>query len=366
MKKFFTTSLLFAGLLSVPAIAQDEENKTEEEPIETGWFTTQGGISVHHSGIILPYKLNSLNAVSDTAPKSGSNGLDNIIQYRNADSGLFASIYIYRPSFTDAELTAKMTDNAINIGFGVDGAATVYKTSAFGGNDNGAIILGYDKTDKNLSTAAAFAEVGSWILKIRVSGSEAEFDDVINVMNKALDTIKLDDDISVEDLSIQQPKTCKTGIGGKAKVAKLSKDEALQNSLLSGLLGPLAVSVIEADDGEALEKISYSKWCVAEYFTTNNTQYKIYRTEDSKDSNIIMPFSDTGSVIYTASSPLSDNRNISIYNIGSIRNYSAINGDLSVKQYDALLNGKSKLKIKVESENSIKANGDTNTTLFTL
>lgn len=375
MKNFYPLLFLSSALFAPEIQAQEQSEEKVEAPIKTGWFLEDDGISVHHSGIILPFKLGNLDAVSDEAPKSGSNGMDNIIQYRKANSDVFASIYIYRPSFVDAELTANMTNNAIVLGFGIDGPADIYKTSSLGGSKDAAIVMGYKKTNKKYATAAGFAEIGSWILKIRVSGPEAEFDEVMSIMTFALDNIKFSSEALPKPLSLQQPNICSVGLKGSAKMVKAEKGDAISNALLSGVLRELsgvlrdvdndiAKAVAENDDPD-MQKNGFSSWCIADSFSTQDSSYNIYRTVDEENSTIIMPFSDTGRVFYTSTSILSDKRNLSIYNIGSIQNFGEIQGDLSPKQYNQILTGKSKLKLQTESEFIIKANGNTKTTIFT-
>lgn len=368
MKYFYPLLFLTSALFATEIQAQEQSEEKVEAPIKTGWFVKDDGISVHHSGIILPFKLGKLNALSNEAPKSGRNGMDNIIQYRKANSDVFASIYIYKPSFVDAELTAKMTNNAINTSFAVDGPPDIYKTSPIAGIENSAIVMGYKKTGKRLATAAGFAEIGSWIIKIRVSGPENEFDKVMSVMSDALSTIKISDDASAQTLSLNQPKNCTIGIKGKAKIPKISESKALENSLLSGLIAQIGAEIVadekENEDVEERERISFSNWCIADSFAIENINYNIYRTVDEENSTTIMPFSDTGNVFHTSNMLLSKDRNLSVYNIGSISNYGVIKGDLSAKQYSQILSGQSKLKLQKKSENIIKANGDTNITLF--
>ncbi len=367
MQKFIIASLLCAGLLSAPAIAQ--ENEEEEKPIETGWFTTQGGVSVHHSGIILPLILNNQQVVTSPVPQSGSNGMDNIIQYRDKNSDIFASIYIYKPSFADAELTAAMTDRAIRQSFGINAEPNLFTTASIAGKENSALILAYEDSPKNLATAGAFAKVNDWILKIRVSGPKNEYDGVINLLNTALEDIKFD--AAPEQLSSVQPKNCVNKLEGKAKFSKKSSsDNPLLSGLLSGLAGGLFSEKDEdgeesEDGGERIKRPSFSNWCIADSFVLDTISYNIYRTTDEKDSTIIMPTSDTGSVILTGNALLSKDRSLSIYNIGSIDNYGEMKGDLSAKQYQQMLTGKNKFRLIKNSSNIIKANGDTTITLFT-
>lgn len=371
MKHYIILPLLLASSVLTPAAyAQEEEEEQEEALIETGWFKNGDGMSVHHSGITLPQKIDILKISTNEQPKSGINGLDNLIQYVSGDSDVFASIYIYRPAYADAELTSYMTNTAIRLGFGT-AQPDVDTLSSLANIENAAIVKAYKATGKGLATAAAFAQVGQWIIKIRVSGPQSEYDQVMQIMNASLATIKLDDDVKAETLSLKQPTPCIVKLKGSAKNVKLSAEDQTASALFSGLLGSLATGNSNNDEDSGAEdsitkRVSFNEWCVADSFEISGNPFSVFRSIDEKDSAIMFPFSDAGHIFITTATLLSETRSLSLFEIGSISNYGEFDSDLSTKQYSEILTGNSNLILEKKSQNTIKADGNTTVNIFTL
>lgn len=382
----FSTLLGSAAIMVTPlhaALAQNtgiitlSKENAEKKDLETGWFPSEHGLSVHHSGVHAPMAFGIVDYDDEEPAESRSSGMDNFIRYVSADGKVFATIYIYRPAMADAELHAALTDTATKKTIGTFDEQSFRKLVRFGGRSDAALIFGYDQSSRGYATTAGFAKVGNWIVKVRVSGPMERYADVVETLEAGMAAITLDEDSTATALSTVLPRPCENPIKGKARQIKMDSDERMENALFGGLLGSLAQknstekedSEDDADDEAGTETAlqsgnGYSSWCIADSYTIKKSEYLVYRTEDTPGSTVIAPYGDTGKSFVSKPGLLEpEKRSFFVYGIGEITNYGSYSGDFNGKQYRDILTGKSKLLGQPVSNTLIRANGDTEISL---
>jgi hypothetical protein len=368
MNKFILAMSAAAFLGFTPSIvhAQEtdgaDEKAEEKEPILTGWYADGDGLSVHHSGVTLPTDFGIVQYDSSQEAKSGTDGMDNILQYAHENEGIYTSIYIYRPSLADAEMNAVLTGVAIDSRFGLQDRGKALKLASFGGNEKGAITLFYPFTDSKLATAAAFAKVGDWIVKYRVTGPQSESAEVEKILGAIVAGTKVANSEAVATLSLDQPVQCAIRLEGKAKLTKDGRPDRTLSGLGGlGGLGNLLAAVSQIDENthdKSPITTPYSQWCIADSYTIDGLTYYVYRSEDKEGSRIIAPFGDTGKAFISsvdATNP--KQRSFAMYEIGKITFFGPYKGDFNAKQYQQILTGKSQLLQKSKSS-TIKFEAD--------
>lgn len=341
--------------------AADASVATEEkEPIAKGWYADGDGLSVHHSGITLPTDFGIVQYDSSQEAKSATDGMDNILQYTHENTGIYTSIYIYRPALADAEMNAVLTRAAINSRFKLRENGQKVQLNSLGGIENGAITMIYPSTDSNFATAAAFAKVGEWIVKYRVTGPQSESDEVAKILETIVTGTKVAEPAKIANLSLNAPGQCTVGLKGKAQLSKEGRrDKALDG--IGGTLGNLLIAAAQVDKSGlnlAPIKTTFSQWCIAGSYTIDQSTFYIYRSEDKEGSQIIAPFGDTGKAFVTLpDAEKQELRRFAVYEIGKITLFGALKGDLSAKQYKEILTGKSNL-LKNSQKTTVKFEAD--------
>ncbi len=119
-------------------------------------------------------------------------GVDSAIKYRSADQKVFATLYVYYPSFAHSGVQAIATDQAIrsprspgirSLGTGLAAAA---------GSRGVAVTADYDGYLGDNHTKAAFIKAGRWMLKLRVTGPQSRSAEVAAVMTALLDGLRFE------------------------------------------------------------------------------------------------------------------------------------------------------------------------------
>lgn len=163
--------------------------------------------------------------------------LDNYAQFESNDRAVFATAYVYRPTYADTALAAYATDQAITERFGPTMPAA-QTTVAFAGTTDGAIrqIFTGAIDGKAMATTAAFARVGSWVVKLRATGPADRAAEVTAALDTLIAGATIDPDAMVypaRPLAIGAP--CPAADGTAPKVVHDGKDGAM--ALLGGLSG---------------------------------------------------------------------------------------------------------------------------------
>lgn len=348
-----------------PAQTESSADEMEAEPLLTGWFSNENGLSVHHSGVTAPIKFGAVSYNEREAAQSQKDGLDNIISYSSSDGSIFATIYVYRPALADAAMNAVLTQSAVQSGFGADGDPSFRSLMPFGETSNGAIIFGYAATEKGYTTTAGLAEVDGWIVKMRVSGPESQEGDVVDTLRAGMAAIKVDADSTVTELSLDLPQSCNNRLKGKAKRVKLKQEDSMANALMGSLLSGLTIK--NDNDDEKTDGLintvsrGFSSWCIADDYMIADNRYYVYRTEDTPDGMIVAPYADTGASFATGEAFLQEGElHLIRYDIGEINNFGNYRGQFSAKQIRDILTGDSDVIGPQTSSTNINADGSTN------
>lgn len=144
--------------LALPSLAQAADDIEAWTPSDTAIRATAAGIS-------LPQTVASLSLTKSGEVSNGGKGIDNYAQYISQDGAVQATLYVYLPAYADASLAAYMTDKAVMERFGGKTHRTAYDSVAAGGRTGTAIRAVYDDAaDGALTTAAAFAHAGRWMV----------------------------------------------------------------------------------------------------------------------------------------------------------------------------------------------------------
>ncbi|WOE73825.1 hypothetical protein [Alterisphingorhabdus coralli] len=316
---------------------------------------------------------------NDKEPAGSRNeGLDNFIQYTSEDGKIFATFYIYKPALADAAMNAVLTDSAIKSRFRPSGAHDMRSLVALGGQERSAIIYGYNSTANGMATAAGFAKIGDWILKMRTSGPEKRAEEVMAALQEGMAAVRLSPETTPQALSLDLPQTCQTKLKSKAKRIEMDDDQRMQASIIGMALGLASLEEIvdearDNPDGKTQAKNTrrlrptFDQWCVADRYEIEGFGYAVYRMEDRPGATLVAPYSDTGaSFVYQTQLLKPEERILMRHDIGVIDNFGTYSGDMTGSQFRDILLGNSSVIGEMISRNVINAEGNTTTELFGL
>jgi hypothetical protein len=187
----------FAAIaLCLPAAAAAQD-------VGGAWQVADGRVVLKAAKIALPQRAGPVGVTRTGEFSHKGESLDNVVQYQSADGAVFATAYVYRATYADAALTAYATDRAILSRFAgarVESEAVV----PFAGQPRGAIrqvFAGAIDKDVPITTMAAFARVGSWIVKLRVTGPAARAADAMAALDALIAGTTVESDATVHPVS---------------------------------------------------------------------------------------------------------------------------------------------------------------------
>lgn len=210
-----------ALFVASPAIAQ-----------EGAWRVKGETAALPKAGVKLPTRAGALALTQTGEGMEKGRGVDNFAQFQSADGTLQGTAYVYRAAMPDAALAAYATDRAIRQRFGPSIKTEPQASVPLAGQSNRAIRAFY-ATDQ-LATGAAFAQVGGWLLKLRVSGPVQRRAEIEAALDALLAGVKLDRDAAptaVRPLALGAP--CPAAAGAEAKPLG---DDGMDPEALIGLL----------------------------------------------------------------------------------------------------------------------------------
>ncbi|WP_156678885.1 hypothetical protein [Sphingomonas profundi] len=114
-------------------------------------------------------------------------GEDVVAKYQTPDGEVFATLYLYRPTFPDARLAATATGEVLKMRFGKEMKRLPDAILPAGGVPGVAYRTMVDDATFEMSanvslglkaSFAAFLQAGDWLVKLRVSGPEGRKDEV--------------------------------------------------------------------------------------------------------------------------------------------------------------------------------------------
>ena len=227
MKRSAVAAALAGLVMAMPAYAQTM----------TGIFTAKGDrVAAKPAKISFPKKITTLSLVNTMEFSRPGESLDSAAEY-TADGGLKATVYIYRPGYPDAALAAFETDRIMPRLYGAAISRTSQAAVPLGGRAT-AIRISYKGAvldGRPFATASAFARIGGWIVKLRVSGPADHQAEVDAALDALLSGAEIDKDavlFSTAPLDFGPP--CPATTSGTVKSAKGEKSGA--NALGSAIM----------------------------------------------------------------------------------------------------------------------------------
>jgi hypothetical protein len=223
---------LAAALLAAPVAAQTPP------PASGPWRPAGERLELPAAKLSLPMRAGGMALVRSGESSRQGSGLDAVAQYQTEDRSLFATVYVYRTTYPDAALAAHATDRVIRAVF--RGAETAERGSAaLDGRAGTAIRSVYRKGSYNgqsMTTAAAVARVGDWLVKMRVTGPEPRDGEVLAAVDALLAGVKVDAGVTVPAASpLQFDAPCPPADRQDAKA--VTGQEAQANAMLGSLAG---------------------------------------------------------------------------------------------------------------------------------
>jgi hypothetical protein len=181
------------GLLAAVLIGLAAPAAAADSPADAFWKVSGDRLSFEPAKLSAPRRAAAAEYFETVEFSHPGEGLDTAIKYRSADQKVFATLYVYYPSFAHSGIQAIATDQALrgsprspdlrSLGTGTASAA---------GRRNVAVTADYDHYLGDNRSKAAFIKAGRWMLKIRVSGPESRSAEVGAVMTALLDGLRFE------------------------------------------------------------------------------------------------------------------------------------------------------------------------------
>ncbi|HEX8061957.1 MAG TPA: hypothetical protein VF535_01960, partial [Allosphingosinicella sp.] len=157
------------------------------------WSVSDQRLSFGPAQLSAPRRAAGVEYFESTEFSHKGEGLDTAIKYRSADQKIFATLYVYYPSFAHTGVQAIATDQAIRGGTRSPGIRPLGTgLAAAGGKPGVAVTADYDHYLGENHTKAAFIKAGRWMLKLRVTGPESRSAEVAAVMTALLDGLRFE------------------------------------------------------------------------------------------------------------------------------------------------------------------------------
>lgn len=331
MPKLSLSLLSILLALPVPALAQGAD-------VQEAWVASDGSLRARASGISLPQTIAGLSLSKSGEVTNGGKGIDNYAQYLSEDGAVQATLYVYLPSYADASIAAYMTDRAVTDRFGPKTRRTAYEGVPLQGKGGRAIRAVYDDAaDGALTTAAAFAQTGRWLVKLRVTGPSERRKEVLAGLDGMLGSLHFDDAAAVRPVSPVRFADCPAGD---------DRDAQLTASL------PVA-----AADVRAVREVAGS-FCVRGQVQTSEGSYDVLAQQGASGGSVIVPIDDAGTVL--AFDPAADGKGyqLSIHSVGETKLYGVYDRVPSSRQIAKILDGKDPQTAQARTTAAYAANGE--------
>lgn len=312
-----------ALMLALPATAHASE--------EEAWTTSATELRAAKAGVSLPQTIGSISLSKSGEVSHGGEGIDNYAQYLSADGAIQATLYVYMPSYADASLAAHMTDRAVKDRFGARTQRTAYAAVPLAGKSNGAIRAVYDDAaDGALTTAAAFAHAGPWVLKLRVTGPTERRREVLASLDGMMDGLKFDQPESVHATTPANFQACP------------GTDES------EASLGHQAAVPVTNDEGR-------TKLCISGQVQTADGLFDLLRRPGAPNGGVIVPVDDAGTLFSFAPVAAGSGYQLSIYSVGGTEIRGTYDKLPNARQIAGILEGKDSQTAQAKSMPSYAA-----------
>ena len=331
MPKFTLSLLPILLLLPTHALSQAAD-------VQEAWSASDGTLRAHAAGISIPQTIAGLSLAKSGEVSNGGKGVDNYAQYLSEDGAIQATLYVYLPSYANASLAAYMTDRAVMERFGRKTRRTSYESVSLGGKADRAIRAVYDDAaDGTLTTAAAFAHAGRWLVKLRVTGPSKRRTEVVDGLNGMLNSLHFGDRASVWPISPASFTDCPAQNDREAKLT--------------------ALSPAVAADAKPIRE-SARPFCLRGQVQTSEGSYDMLEQQGAPNGAVIVPIDDAGTVLAFDPASSGIGYQLSIHSVGETKLYGVYDRVPSPRQIAEILDGKDPQTAHAWTTAVYAANGD--------
>ena len=349
----FRVLCLAATLIAAPAGAEGFKRKGDR-------------LAIPAAGIAVPATLAGMKVTANREFALKGQGLDNNVQWESADGLVFVSAYVYRPPLADASLAAYATDRAVRLRFGP--TVTIAEQGAAGlAGRPGTVIRtiytgGQVEVGKPLVTAAAFASVGAWTLKLRASGPADRRAEVIGALDALIAAIIIDrpgDLRETRPLAFDAP--CPAAGTSTAKVLpETLGSDAMIGMLLSGIAtskGMKPMPPVKTAD-RPFPAEGTQRACVRGAIRLGPVAADLIQPSGTDRPDIqLAAMSDSGNTLVVAKGSIDNNYAIKLYTIGQIETLGHLDGQPTPAQLQGWIDRKDKDALKMSSRSIYDATG---------
>lgn len=361
-----TYAILLAAVLplTTPAMAKQAG----------GWKQSGDRIAIPTADISFPKTAGTVVLVRTDEFSHKGEGLDNVAQYEAADRKLFATVYVYRPAYPDAALTAYETDRTIRARFGIDGAIDRSVVAAPGRPDTVIRLVYPDaKADKvnggePVATAAAFLRVSGWIVKLRVTGPAPRRAEALATLDALIAGIKVDRKAYIPPAAILQiVAPCP---GADTAAALLPKDNKTMARALAAAMTSTVVTLDPSGKKDALRppfpNNGLQTACVRGEFAYDDRTIELLQPAGSATPDTLLGvLSDDGAIMAIDKALVTPGYDFKVTQIGVANIYGSFDAIPSTTQIAALLSGKPAPGATRQASVKFAATGNSNIELVT-
>jgi hypothetical protein len=339
------------------------------------WQRTGERLSLPASGLSFPLRAGTLAMTETTEASRTGEGVDAIAQYKSPDREVFATLFVYMPSYADAALAAYELDKVIRGNYGTRTEPASSAVVAAAGVPQGAIRRVYvNANDGQLATAGAVLKAGRWMAVLRVSGPMSRRAEVEAGLDALLAGLGAGT-APVEPVAELQVSDCLSPLRKNAKKVELRiegvglSNDPMTRSLIDAMLSqaipndkdkdkpPLPVSI--ADNGR-------KPVCVRDRLTMPDggvVDLMQPAADTGAPAAIVGVVNDAGRTIEMIRSGRSKSYELRLHDVASTDNYGTFDGPLSSAQVLAVLTHDRKAPTRL-SQTAYKADGTFGTTVF--
>lgn len=339
---------------AVPASAQD---------VGGAWKVERDRVSLRVAKVGFPTRAAGVALVKTGEFSNKGEALDNYAQFESNDRAVFATAYAYLPTYADAALAAYATDRSISARFGADGLDQ-QASVAFAGRADGAIrqVFTGALDGKRITTAAAFARVGGWIVKLRATGPVDRTAEVTAALDALLAGTTTDRDalvFSARPLGIRSP--CPALDAPAPKVVVDDKTGAAL--LLATFSGG---SVIQPKDKAKSDVLiafpagGATEACVRGTMVFGEQRIDLLQPAGTADPAIVLAaIGDAGEVIAVEKLPAFSGYVVKRYRVGRVDVGARIDRLPTVSQFADWLSKPGTPELRIKASTTVKADGTT-------
>lgn len=188
------TILLGALLLGLgaPAVAAEQSAAADAASSGAFWKASNERLTFEPAQLSAPRRAAGAEYFETKEFSHPGEGVDSAIKYRSSDQKIFATLYVYYPSFSHTGVQAIATDQAIRSPRSPNVRSLGAGTASAAGLRGVAVTADYDHYLGDNHTKAAFIKAGRWMLKLRVTGPESRSAEVAAVMTALLDGLRFE------------------------------------------------------------------------------------------------------------------------------------------------------------------------------